>query len=91
MKCEIPGMPNKSELGRADYVLYDDRQQPLAVIEAKRTCVDVCEGEGSRRNYMQICWKRNMHRRPVIFLTNGFETHIIDGQYPERKCSYDLF
>ena len=23
----------------------------------------------------------------MIFLTNGFETHIIDGQYPERKCS----
>mgnify|MGYP003292307538 CR=1 FL=1 len=26
-------------------------------------------------------------RRPVIFLTNGFETRIIDNQYPERKCS----
>ena len=38
-------MPNKSELGRADYVLYDDRQQPLAVIEAKRTCVDVSKGK----------------------------------------------
>ena len=36
---------------------------------------------------MQICWNKNMRRRPVIFLTNGFETHIIDGQYPERKCS----
>ena len=23
----------------------------------------------------------------MIFLTNGFETHIIDGQYPERKCA----
>ena len=31
--------------------------------------------------------EKQYHRRPVIFLTNGFETHIIDGQYPERKCS----
>ena len=26
-------------------------------------------------------------RRPVIFLTNGFETRIDDGQYPERKVA----
>ena len=26
-------------------------------------------------------------RRPVIFLTNGFETRIVDGQYPERQVS----
>lgn len=26
-------------------------------------------------------------RRPVVFLTNGFETRIDDGQYPERKIA----
>ena len=43
---EVPveGMPNKSETGRIDYVLYDDMHQPLAIIEAKRTCVDVAKG-----------------------------------------------
>ena len=85
-EVEIPGMPNKSELGRADYVLYDDRQQPLAVIEAKRTCVDVSRGRQQAQLYADLLEKKH-HRRPVIFLTNGFETHIIDGQYPERKCS----
>ena len=40
-EVQIEGMPNKSEIGRADYVLYDDMQCPLAIIEAKRTCVDV--------------------------------------------------
>ncbi len=40
-EMELPGMPNKSEVGFADYVLYDDSHKPLAVIEAKRTCVDV--------------------------------------------------
>ena len=35
----IPGMPNKSGEGFADYVLYGDDGRPLAVLEAKRTCV----------------------------------------------------
>ena len=43
-EVELPGMPNKSEVGYADYVLYDDSHRPLAVIEAKRTCVDVSKG-----------------------------------------------
>ena len=43
-EVEVPGMPNKSEVGYADYVLYDDRHRPLAVVEAKRTCVDVAKG-----------------------------------------------
>ena len=40
-EVELPAVPrNKSEVGYADYVLYDDSHRPLAVIEAKRTCVD---------------------------------------------------
>ncbi len=85
-EVELPGMPNKSEVGYADYVLYDDAQRPLAVIEAKRTCVDVSKGRQQAKLYADLLEKQ-FKRRPVIFLTNGFETHIIDGQYPERKCS----
>ena len=36
-EVEIPGMPNKSETGFADYVLYGDDGKALAIIEAKRT------------------------------------------------------
>ena len=43
-ELELPGMLNKSEVGYADYVLYDDAHRPLAVIEAKRSCVDVAKG-----------------------------------------------
>ena len=43
-EVELQGMPNRSEVGFADYVLYDDAHKPLAVIEAKRTCVDVTKG-----------------------------------------------
>lgn len=85
-EVELPGMPNKSEVGYADYVLYDDMHRPLAVVEAKRTCVDVSKGRQQAKLYADIL-ERQYQRRPVIFLTNGFETHIIDGQYPERKCS----
>ena len=85
-EVEIPGMPNKSEIGFADYVLYDDMHRPLAIIEAKRTCVDVSKGRQQAKLYADLL-EEQYKRRPVIFLTNGFETHIIDGQYPERKCS----
>ncbi|WP_342758215.1 DEAD/DEAH box helicase family protein [Kineothrix sedimenti] len=85
-EVELPGMPNKSELGRADYVLYDDAHKPLAVIEAKRTCVDVVKGRQQAKLYADLLEKQ-YHRRPVVFLTNGFETRIIDNQYPERKVA----
>ena len=85
-EVELPGMPNKSEVGFADYILYDDSQKPLAVIEAKRTCVDVSKGKQQAKLYADLLEKK-YGRRPVIFLTNGFETRIIDGKYPERKCA----
>lgn len=85
-EVEVSGMPNKSGIGFADYVLYDDMHRPLAIIEAKRTCVDVAKGRQQAKLYADLL-EKEYKRRPVIFLTNGFETHIIDGQYPERKCS----
>lgn len=85
-EVELPGMPNKSEVGYADYVLYDDSHYPLAVIEAKRTCVDVSKGRQQGKLYCDLIEKK-YKRRPVLFLTNGFETRIVDNQYPERKVS----
>ena len=85
-EVELRGMPNKSEVGYADYVLYDDAHRPLAVIEAKRTCVDIAKGRQQVKLYADLLEKQS-GRRPVIFLTNGFETRINDGQYPERKVS----
>ena len=85
-EVELSGMANKSEVGRADYVLYDDMHRPLALIEAKRTCADVSRGRHQAKLYADIL-EQKYKRRPVIILTNGFETHIIDGQYPERKCA----
>lgn len=86
-EVELDGMPSDSGKGYADYVLYDDAFKPLAVVEAKKTCVDVSKGRQQAKLYADIL-EEKYGRRPVIFLTNGFETHIIDGKYPERKCSF---
>ena len=83
---EIPGMPNKSEVGFADYVLLGDDGRVLAVIEAKRTCVDVAKGRQQAKLYADLI-EQQQGRRPVVFLTNGFETRIVDNQYPERKVA----
>ena len=83
---EIPGMPNKSGVGYADYVLFGDDGRILAVVEAKRNCVDVSKGRQQAQLYADLIEKKQRFR-PVVFLTNGFETRIIDNQYPERKVA----
>ena len=85
-EVELPGMPNQSEVGYADYVLYGKDGKALAVIEAKRTCADVAKGRQQAKLYADLLEKQ-YGRRPVIFLTNGFETRIDDGKYPERQVS----
>ena len=85
-EVELPGMPNRSETGYADYVLYGNDGRALAVIEAKRTCVDPAKGRQQAKLYADLL-EQQYGRRPVIFLTNGFDTRIDDGQYPERQVA----
>lgn len=84
---ELFGMPNKSNVGYADYVLFGDDGKPLAVVEAKRTCVDVAKGRQQAKLYADLL-ERKFGKRPVIFLTNGFETRIWNDKfYLERKVA----
>ncbi|MBQ4140712.1 MAG: DEAD/DEAH box helicase family protein [Clostridia bacterium] len=86
-EVELPGMPNKSEVGFADYVLYGDDGRPLAVIEAKRTCVDVSKGRQQAKLYADLL-EQKYGRRPIIFLSNGFDTRILNDKfYPERRVA----
>ena len=71
-EVELPGMPNKSEVGYADYVLYDNSHKPLAVIEAKRTCVDVSKGRQQAKIYADLLEKQ-YKRRPCVFLNIGVQ------------------
>ncbi len=83
---ELFGMPNEAGVGYADYVLFGDDGKPLAVIEAKRTCKDVSVGRQQAKLYADLLEKK-FGRRPVIFLTNGFDTRITDNLYPERRVA----
>jgi type I restriction enzyme R subunit len=83
----IDEMPNKSGFGAADYVLLGDDGKPLAVIEAKRTSVGVEKGRQQAKLYADFLEKK-FCQRPIIFLTNGYETKIwSDKYYPERPVS----
>lgn len=85
-EVELQGMPNHAQVGFADYVLYGDNGKPLAVIEAKRTSVDPAKGRQQAKLYADLLEKQ-YGRRPVVFLTNGFETYLQDNQYPERQVA----
>lgn len=83
----IEEIPNKSGKGAADYVLLGDNGLPLAVIEAKRTSVNVEKGRQQSVLYADFLEKK-FGQRPVIFMTNGYETRIwSDKYYPERLVS----
>ncbi len=85
----IENMPNKAGEGFADYVLFSDDGRPLAVIEAKKTSVDISAGRQQAKLYADDLEKR-FGRRPIIFLTNGYDTRISIDQtngYPERRVS----
>lgn len=82
----VKGMPNNSGDGRVDYVLLGDDGIPLVVVEAKKTCVDISRGRHQAKLYADAIEKK-FHRRPYVFLTNGFNTTFIDNKYPERKVA----
>ena len=61
-EVKLDGMPNQSEVGYADYVLYDDAHRPLAMIEAKRTCVDVAKGRQQAKLYADSASTAPLHQ-----------------------------
>jgi len=76
----LPRSVNKSGRGKADYVLWGADGQPLAVIEAKRTNVEVYQGQHQAELYAD-CLEQMHGQRPVIFFTNGFTTWIWDDTF----------
>ena len=85
-EVEVQHQPTTSGLGYADYVLWDDNGNPLAVIEAKKTAVDPERGRQQAKLYADGLEK--MHgQRPVIFYTNGYDIWMWDDVlgYPPRK------
>ena len=85
-EVEVSYQPTESGIGYADYVLWDDNGNPLAVIEAKKTSVDPERGRHQAKLYVDGLEKTHGHR-PVIIYTNGFDIWIWDDAqgFPPRK------
>lgn len=86
-EVEVNGMPNNQGIGFVDYVLYGKDGLPLAVIEAKKTSKDPKVGQQQAKLYAD-CLEHMTGRRPIMFITNGFETFIWDDKSaPLRRVS----
>lgn len=93
VKREVPvtGLINTpSGNGFVDYVLYNEANEPIAIIEAKKTRRNVEEGQEQALQYANALEKMTGFR-PLIFYTNGFEILFWDDiNYSKRKI-YGFF
>lgn len=71
--------------GRADYVLYDQRGRPLAVIEAKRNAINPYIAKQEALPYAKALGA------PFIFLSNGEFTYFWDYQNDDARPIASFF
>ena len=85
-EVKVEHQPTDTGIGYADYVLWDDNGNPLAVIEAKKTSVDPERGRHQAKLYADGLETIHGHR-PAIFYTNGFDSWMWDDAqgFPPRK------
>lgn len=74
-----------SSSGRADYVLYDQRGRPLAVIEAKKNAINPYVAKQQALPYARAIGA------PFIFLTNGELTYFWDYQNDDARPIASFF
>lgn len=87
---KVDEQPTASGFGYVDYVLWDDNDKPLAVIEAKRTRETAEKGREQAKLYADALEKK-YKQRPVIFYTNGHDIYIWDDAQkaaPRKLYSY---
>lgn len=100
-EVKVLHQPTASGIGYIDYVLYDEDDKPLAVIEAKKTAKNADLGKHQARCYADGIEQTTGHR-PIIFYTNGFEIFIwndakkepprpLFGFYSRDSLQYDIF
>ncbi len=87
VKTEIPvdGYDAEPWNGVTDYTLYRENGEVLAVVEAKKTAVDVRLAEAQLTHYVTEIEKHQSFR-PFGFLANGLEIYFVDvGIAPKRE------
>jgi type I restriction enzyme, R subunit len=67
------------ESGRADYVLFDQRGRPLAVVEAKKEAIEPYRAKQQTLPYAQAIGA------PFIFLSNGKQIYFWDYQNNDAR------
>jgi len=80
------GHPQKGMDRFIDYLLLDEDNTVLALIEAKKYCKDEERGRIQARTYAQDI-ERQINKKIPIFLTNGKTWRFIDEDGIERKVS----
>lgn len=76
--------------GRADYVLFDKKHKPIAVVEAKKTSVDPILGRQQAVEYADTI-ERDYGIRPIVFYTNGYEMYMWDDKYSEPRTIWGFY
>ncbi|MDW8279475.1 MAG: DEAD/DEAH box helicase family protein [Anaerolineales bacterium] len=86
VRIEIPvdGYNKEPWNGVTDYCLYRENGDVLAVVEAKKTAVDVKLAEAQLEHYVREIEKHQSFR-PFGFLANGREIHFVDVGYAPRR------
>src|SRR3989338_11710654 len=67
-----------------DYLLLDEDRSSIAIIESKKTSIDVEKGEIQARTYREDIKKQTKIKIP-IFLTNGHTWHYVDDLDRRRQ------
>jgi type I restriction enzyme R subunit len=76
--------------GEADYVLFNKKRQPIAVVEAKKTSIDPIIGRQQAFEYANTI-ENNYGIRPIIFCTNGYEITIWDDKFSEPRPIWGFY
>jgi type I restriction enzyme R subunit len=92
VKIEIPvdGYDAEPWNGISDYTLYRENGEVLAVVEAKKTAVDVRLAEAQLTHYVTEIEKRQSFR-PFGFLANGLEIHFVDVGIAHKREVFGFF
>jgi type I restriction enzyme R subunit len=92
VKLELPLENHKKsgKTGYADYVLFNKKGKPVAVVEAKKTSVDPIIGRQQAVEYantIEIIYGV----RPIVFYTNGYEIYMWDDNYSEPRQVWGFY
>src|SRR5690242_10524673 len=92
VKIEIPvdGYDAEPWNGVSDYTLYRENGEVLAVVEAKRTSVDVRLAEAQLTHYVTEIEKHQPFR-PFGFLANGYEIYFVDVGVSAKRLVAGFF